>query len=71
LVSDASEKPDPATELKTLLGLKLREDFEDFQALEQEKKDLVVQQHYRSLLKHIFDILIQEGVSFAAPPEGS
>jgi hypothetical protein len=66
---EAEPSPDGATELRVLLGLKLREDFEDFQALEQEKKDLIVQQHYRSLLQHIFEVLSQEGVSFeAAPP---
>lgn len=68
LSSEPALAPDPAMELRILLGLKLREDFEDFHALEQEKKDLIVQQHYRSLLRHIFEVLSQEGVSFEQPP---
>lgn len=64
LIEENEASPDAAAQLRVLLGLKLREDFEDFQALEQEKKDLVVQQHYRSLLRHIFEVLTAEGVCF-------
>jgi hypothetical protein len=48
---------DPAAQLRTLLGLKLREDFEDFVALEKESNDLVVQQHYRTIIRHVFEVL--------------
>jgi hypothetical protein len=67
LITDAPE-PDANTQLRALLGFKLRDDFEDFQALEEASKDLVVQQHYPSLLRHIFEVLQQEGVVFP-PPE--
>lgn len=59
---------DPERELRTLLGFKLKEDFEDFQALEQEARDLVVQQHYRTVLRHVFEVLEAEGVCFEARP---
>ena len=36
---------DTAAQLRSLLGFKLKEDFEDFLALEQEGNDIVVQQH--------------------------
>ncbi len=60
--SEPVEQPD--AQLRTLLSLKLQEDYEDFAALEKEKPDLVVQQHYRTLLSHVLDVLRQEGVDF-------
>jgi hypothetical protein len=63
LVTDTPVQ-DTNTELRTLLGFKLKEDFEDFQALEQEARDLVVQQHYRTVLQHVFEVLDGEGVRF-------
>jgi hypothetical protein len=48
---------DTAAQLRTLLGLKLNEDFADFLALEQESDDLVVQQHYPTILRHVFEVL--------------
>ena len=63
LVTDTPVE-DANTELRTLLGFKLKEDFEDFQALEQEARDLVVQQHYRTVLRHVFEVLGGEGVRF-------
>lgn len=63
LVTDTPVQ-DPNIELRTLLGFKLKEDFEDFQALEQEARDLVVQQHYRTVLRHVFEVLDGEGVRF-------
>ena len=63
LVTDTPVE-DTNTELRTLLGFKLKEDFEDFHALEQEARDLVVQQHYRTLLRHVFEVLNGEGVRF-------
>jgi hypothetical protein len=67
LVTDTPVE-DPGKELRTLLGFKLKEDFEDFHALEQEARDLVVQQHYRTLLRHVFAVLEGEGVRFEAGP---
>ncbi len=51
-------------QLRTLLGLKLQEDYEDFLALEKESPDIVVQQHYRTVLRHVFEVLTREGVQF-------
>jgi hypothetical protein len=50
---------DAGAQLRTLLALKLQEDFADFVALEKESNDLVVQQHYKGLLRHVFEILTQ------------
>ena len=49
----------PDAQLRTLLGLKLQEDFADFLALEKESNDLVVQQHYKGLIRHVFEVLRQ------------
>lgn len=53
---------DDETRLRSLLALKLQEDFADFLALEKESQSVVVQQHYKGLLRHVFDVLRQEGV---------
>jgi hypothetical protein len=58
---------DPDAQLRTLLVLKLQEDFEDFVALERESPDIVVQQHYRTVLRHVFEVLTAEGVKFEEP----
>lgn len=58
---------DPNAQLRTLLGLKIQEDYEDFLALEKESPDIVVQQHYRTVLRHVFEVLTQEGVQFELP----
>ncbi|MEY5025300.1 MAG: hypothetical protein RLZZ244_828 [Verrucomicrobiota bacterium] len=63
-----SPVPDGNSQLRALLAFKLKEDFEDFKALEEAAKDLVVQQHYRSVLQHVFEVLQAEGVQFP-PPE--
>ena len=55
---------DPDAALRALLALKLQEDYEDFLALERETHDVVVQAHYRTLLRHIFEVLTHEGVGF-------
>ncbi len=60
---------DPAAQLRTLLGLKLREDFDDFLALEQESHDLVVQQHYRTIIQHVFEVLREVQVPLEAQRE--
>ncbi len=57
---------DPDQQLKTLLGFKLQEDFADYLALQDESTGVVVQQHYRSLLGHIFEVLQAEGVTLKA-----
>ena len=57
---------DAAAQLRTLLALKLQEDFADFVALEKESNDLVVQQHYKSLLRHVFEVLQQLEVPLKA-----
>ncbi len=65
LVTDATP-PDPSTQLRTLLGFKLKDDYEDFLALQQEARDLVVQQHYKTVLQHVFEVLLAEGVQLPA-----
>jgi hypothetical protein len=60
---------DPGAQLRTLLALKLQEDYADFLALEQEAPDIVVQQHYRTVLRHVFEVLTHEGVAFPRPAE--
>jgi hypothetical protein len=50
---------DTGAQLRTLLALKLQDDFADFAALEKESNDLVVQQHYKALLRHVFEVLQQ------------
>ena len=54
--------PDPDQQLRALLGLKLQEDYADYLALENESLSAVVQQHYRTLLGHIFEVLKAENV---------
>lgn len=63
------KESDPCGQLKTLLAFKLQEDFEDFHALEQQAKDIVVQQHYKTVLRHVFEVLQSEGIiSPPSPP---
>ena len=64
--SDAPPADAPSA-LRALLALKLQEDFEDFMALEEESIDVVVQAHYRTLLRHIFEVLTHEGVGLKVP----
>jgi hypothetical protein len=61
--------PSPDAQLRTLLALKLQEGYGDFLALEQESRDLVARQHYRTLMREVFDVLRNEGVELTAPPE--
>lgn len=60
-----AEPPAPDQQLRTLLALKLQDDYDDYLALEQESRDLVVQQHYRTLLHEVFEVLKGEGVPLA------
>ena len=62
---EAAASPD--AQLRALLSLKLQEDFEDFAALESEAPDIVVQQHYRTVLRHVFEVLRNEGVRLTEP----
>lgn len=57
---------DTGSQLRTLLALKLQEDFADFLALKKETNDVVVQQHYRSVLEHVFEVLQQLEVPLKA-----
>lgn len=52
-----------------MLGLKLKEDYDDFLALEKESNDLVVQQHYRTIIRHVFEVLreVQIPLEASAP----
>ena len=61
--------PDAATQLRTLLALKLQEDYADFLALQKESPDAIVQQHYRGLINHVFDVLRGEQIPLTVPPE--
>ena len=61
--------PGPDAQLRTLLALKLQDGYGDFLALEQESRDLVARQHYRTLMREVFDVLRNEGVELTAPPE--
>jgi hypothetical protein len=60
---------DAGAQLRTLLALKLQEDYADYLALQTESNDLVVQQHYRSLIGHIFEVLKQLEVPLKAEGE--
>ena len=61
--------PDPATQLRTLLALKLADDYADFLTLQKESPDAIVQQHYPGLIKHVFETLLAEQVPLRAPEE--
>jgi len=61
--------PDELTQLRTLLALKLHDDYGDFLTLQKESPDAIVQQHYPGLIKHVFDILLGEKIPLRAPEE--
>ncbi len=65
-----SDQPvaDLDAQLRALLALKLQEDYADFRALETEGNDIVVQQHYRTLIGHIFEVLLAQGVPLKVDP---
>jgi hypothetical protein len=56
-----------AEQFRTLLSLKLQEDFEMFTALRNEAATEVVRRTLTDVLAHIFDVLRAEGVAFTAP----
>jgi hypothetical protein len=61
---------DVTAQFRTLLKLKLQEDYSDYLALEKNLPEFVVQQHYRALIRHVFGVLRDEGVSLVGdlPP---
>jgi hypothetical protein len=59
----------PEQQLRTLLSLKLQEAYADFLALDSQDPDIVVQQHYGTVLREVFTVLKAEGVPLAPPPE--
>ena len=66
--------PDALTQLRTLLTLKLQDDYSDYIALESRSTDLIVQQHYRGLIRNVFSTLRAEGIALSGelpppPPE--
>jgi hypothetical protein len=63
------EIPDAVTQLRTLLALKLSEDWADYLALENQEPDLVIQQHHRSIIRKVFGVLLAEGVPLAPKAE--
>lgn len=69
-----SADADITVQYRTLLKLKLQEDYSDYLALEKNLPEYVVQQHYRSLIRHVFGVLREEGVTLEGdlpppPPE--
>lgn len=59
---------------RTLLKLKLQEDYADYLSLESSEPDVIVQQHYRALTRHVFSTLRAEGIALEGdlpppPPE--
>ncbi len=66
--SEPAAAADAAAQLRTVLSFKLQDDHADFLALEKEAPDQVVKQHYPVLLRHVFEVLRQEGVTFSGPP---
>jgi hypothetical protein len=53
---------DGSSQLRNLLMLKLKEDLEDFHALESESPDIVAPKHYRTVLSHVVEVLAAEGI---------
>lgn len=69
-----SADADITVQYRTLLKLKLQEDYSDYLALEKNSPEFVVQQHYRAVIRHVFGVLRDEGVCLEGdlpppPPE--
>lgn len=58
---------DPLQQFKTLLGIKLAEDYAEFEALGKEPPDEVFREHYRLLIEDMFKILKEHGLRFEIP----
>jgi hypothetical protein len=54
--------PDLAAQLRSLLALKLQDDYADFIALERGSPDVIVRQHYRGLIRSVFAVLVAQGL---------
>ena len=65
----ADASPDAVTQLRTLLALKLQDDYADFLTLQKESPDAIVQQHYPGLIQHVFEILLAEQIPLRVPEE--
>jgi hypothetical protein len=65
---EGQPETNPEQQLRTLLSLKLQESYADFLALESQDPDVVIQQHYGTVLREVFTVLKAEGVPLA-PPE--
>ncbi len=65
------KEPDAITQLRTFLAMKLSDDWADYLALENQNQepDIVVKQHYRSIIRRIFGALIAEGVALTPKAE--
>ena len=57
---------DPAAQLRTLLALKLRDHFADFLALEKDSNDIVVRQHYPTIMRQVFEVLREAQIPLEA-----
>lgn len=71
MAAGTGDAPDAVTQLRTLLALKLQEDYADFLTLQKELPDAIVQQHYRALIGHVFDVLLGEKIPLAVPAENA
>lgn len=49
---------------RLMLGIKLREHYSQFEAMEKEPPDEVFREHYRMLIREVFDTLEKQGVTF-------
>jgi hypothetical protein len=65
----AEAAPDAVTQLRTLLALKLQDDYADFLTLQKQSPDAIVQQHYPGLIKHVFEVLAGEQIPLRVPDE--
>jgi len=65
----AEPAPDAVTQLRTLLALKLQDDYADFLTLQKQSPDAIVQQHYPGLIKHVFEVLAGEQIPLRVPEE--
>jgi len=55
---------DAVRQLRALIGIKVARQYAEFQALREEPDDVVLRQHYREMLAHIFEALGAQGVEF-------
>ena len=60
---------DAAAQLRTLLALKLREHYADFLALEKDANDIVVRQHYPTIMRQVFEVLRDAQIPLEAGAE--